>query len=1129
MLTVGRCGEHNRNHMQAHYPRIAFLLASLHTGSARGLWSELIAASQSQRCALFVLPGGRLNAVSGFEHMRNGVYRYARSPNIDSALCWASTLSGYASETEVGRFLLDTVDVPLVTFGLKVGEHPFVGIDAYSGMKALIKHFIRAHRKRRIAFIAGPRQHSSAEERYRAYCDALKEAGIAYDSALVCLDVPWTEGRRAALQLLDERGLIPGRDFDALCAASDLLTFEAARVLRERGIEIPSDIPVGGFNDSEESRIFSPPLTTVHMPFSHQALHALHMLYEMRAGASLSEKTLKARLVIRSSCGCMLNSIRRAGRSRADTGAVDLPPDLVEAFKASLSARQDRLFIALLEKMLDANIEADGEAGWLQDMLSVLRAEFLGYAGPSGGAERVETLIHQGMVALCLAEERKYEYRLWKEKQDEQKLNLFNQELLCAKNMQSIIGAAAAHLPDLGIAGAYLVTRDTQGALMFRGGFSQKKEKAPAEIIRPRRSSEIVPQGCFLPDRIMPSEPGTYFILPLFFESTDLGLLMVQAIDIDPSLYEEIRSTLSSALRGIMLFEEVEEARKRAERAEKSKSDIVAVISRELQSSIDTFNATSALNAGEREVSGLPVPRLKELVRYLVDLSQAKSDAVLAKATLFDPYAFCVAWAGGRFADTAQGLKIECAEPPPTYPALYGDRDRLARILSILAQLFAEMYRTDELKLSVAVLTRGCSLQLSLPQLSPPRGSVSDIPRNEKDIRLELARQLSILHGGQIRFAKDQHCVSVTLSLPYPTLDGGVRNIPGDSKRVYCIAPDQTLAESAFSLPVEEPFQVFPYNAVFSQEISEAERVLLYLDPARIDHETSAALSYILDQDLFQRAECYIALHPSSGNAMQSADAGEFLRSILFSDSSSAILILGSETVLGPSMARVQRLVQEAGVRLVACTSVAAAEAALNRWQPVLFLVLEPKLETQGYSPLLQRFPSVPLIAASRFFEAKEEGACAFARPHTVFCNIGEVFSNLLTDLIQRSLEGRGFLPSPTACIVAKCIFFMNKTYAEQLSRWKLASLLNTSEDYLSRIFHRQMGVSLWEYLARLRVVHAIDLLRSTGASLAEIADRTGFRDEAYFCRVFRRITDATPGSFRSGTFAEVRKVQESD
>jgi transcriptional regulator GlxA family with amidase domain len=178
---------------------------------------------------------------------------------------------------------------------------------------------------------------------------------------------------------------------------------------------------------------------------------------------------------------------------------------------------------------------------------------------------------------------------------------------------------------------------------------------------------------------------------------------------------------------------------------------------------------------------------------------------------------------------------------------------------------------------------------------------------------------------------------------------------------------------------------------------------------------------------------------------------------------------------------------------------------------------------------MLQRFPGVPLIAASRFFATKEEWAGVFARAHTIFCNTGEVFSDLLLQLIRRSVGGQKFLPAPTAAIVAKCIFFLNKTYAEHLSRWKLASLLNTSEDYLSRIFHNQMGISLWEYLARLRIVHAIDLLRSTGASLSEIADRTGFRDEAYFCRVFKRITNVTPGSFRGSSSAEVRKVQKSD
>lgn len=1118
--------------MQAYYSRIAFLLASLHTGSSRGLWRELIAASQSQRCVLFVLPGGRLNAVSGFEHMRNAVYRYARAPNVDSALCWASTLSGYAPEAVVERFLLDTVDVPLVTFGLKIHGHPFVGIDAYSGMKALIKHFIKAHRKRRIAFIAGPRQHSSAEERYRAYCDALKEAHIAYDPALVCLDTPWTEGRMAALQLLDERGLVPGRDFDALCTASDLLTFEAARLLRERGIDIPSDIPVGGFNDSEESRIFSPPLTTVHMPFNHQALRALRMLSEMRSGALLSDATLKARLVIRSSCGCTLNSIRRAIRSKV---GKTLPNDLERAFEVSLSTRQDRPFMVLVEKMLDENIETDGNIVELQSTLSALRAEFLRQARSSAEAERVEALIHQGMVALCLAEGRKYEYRLWKEKQDEQKLNLFNQELLCAKDIQTLVGAVAARLPDLGISSAYLVTRDKHDSLLFRGGFKKGKEDPSGVVIRPRRLYEVVPQGCLLPERIIPSEPGTYFILPLFFESKDLGHLLVQAIDIDPSVYEEIRSALSSALRGIMLFEDGDEARRRAEKAEKSKSDIVAVISRELQNSIDAFNAATALSANGpeafgREVQGQEVSRLKELVQYLLDLSQAKSDAVLAKASLFDPYAFCLSWAEGRLDDRACGLKIACAEPSASYPALYGDRDRLARILSILAQLLSETCQTDVLWLSFSVVTQGCTLVLSLPPGRLPSRSDHNIFQHGKDIRLELARQLSVLHGGHIRFVEDREGPSVILSLPYPTLQGAIRTMPDDSKRVLCFCPDRAVAR-AFSHSVEKSMLVFPYNAVFSQNISEAERVLLYLDPADIDHETLAALSFMLDQDIVQRAEIYIALHPGVGEAVlgHAADAAEVVRSILFSESSSSILVIGSERASSSNMTAIQSLAQEAGMKLVACTSPAVAEAALSRWHSALFLVFETRVDSQGFGPILQRCPSVPVIVASRFFGKEEEWAGVLTRPHAVFCNIGEVFSDLLIDLIRRALAGQKFLPPPTATVVAKCIFILNKTYADQLSRWKLASLLNTSEDYLSRIFHRQMGVSLWEYLARLRIVHAIDLLRSTGASLSEIADRTGFRDEAYFCRVFKRITNATPGSFRSGSSTEVRKVQKSD
>jgi hypothetical protein len=284
------------------------------------------------------------------------------------------------------------------------------------------------------------------------------------------------------------------------------------------------------------------------------------------------------------------------------------------------------------------------------------------------------------------------------------------------------------------------------------------------------------------------------------------------------------------------------------------------------------------------------VSRLKELVQYLLDLSLTKSDAVLAKATLFDPRAFCLSWAEGRFGDSACGLKIECVEPPAIYPALYGDRTRLARILSILAQLLVETYQTDTLRLSLSPLIRECTMRLSLPPGPPPRGATPGVFQHEKDIRLELARQLSVLHGGYIRFVEDREGRSAVLSLPYPTLQGSIRAVPDDSTRVLCIGPERTM-RSASPLSAEEPMRRLPYNAVFNQDISEAERVLVYLDPLDIDHETSAALSFILDQDIAQRAEVYIALHAGMGEAVleRAADAAEFLRSTLFSETSSIL------------------------------------------------------------------------------------------------------------------------------------------------------------------------------------------------------------------------------------------------
>ncbi|HZJ88705.1 MAG TPA: helix-turn-helix transcriptional regulator, partial [Sphaerochaeta sp.] len=58
--------------------------------------------------------------------------------------------------------------------------------------------------------------------------------------------------------------------------------------------------------------------------------------------------------------------------------------------------------------------------------------------------------------------------------------------------------------------------------------------------------------------------------------------------------------------------------------------------------------------------------------------------------------------------------------------------------------------------------------------------------------------------------------------------------------------------------------------------------------------------------------------------------------------------------------------------------------------------------------------------------------------------------------------------------------------------------------------------LSPWEYLSRLRIARSVELLEQSALSINEIARQVGFRDQAYFCRVFRRIQGFPPSKLRT-------------
>ena len=145
------------------------------------------------------------------------------------------------------------------------GRHPVradaVVPDNTAGGSRLVRHLLeRGHR--RIAHIAGPENLSTAQDRLDGYLGALASYAIEADPALVTGgDFTREAGYEATGRLLDA-----GVAFTAVSAANDLTAVGVLACLRDRGLRVPEDVSVAGFDDLPVARDVTPQLTTVRVP-----------------------------------------------------------------------------------------------------------------------------------------------------------------------------------------------------------------------------------------------------------------------------------------------------------------------------------------------------------------------------------------------------------------------------------------------------------------------------------------------------------------------------------------------------------------------------------------------------------------------------------------------------------------------------------------------------------------------------------------------------------------------------------------------------------------------------------------------------------------------------------------------
>jgi DNA-binding LacI/PurR family transcriptional regulator len=195
--------------------------------------------------------------------------------------------------------MLTQMQVPIV---LVNDQHPgafvhSVMIANFAGMRAAAEHLIGLGH-RRIAYLGDQFGYQSDAERLAGYRAALEKAGIPAAAELVANG----DGRAEAAMAAMEKLLALAHPPTAICCYNDMSALGAMRQIRLKGLRVPEDISVAGFDDLFFASYMQPPLTTVRQPMRRMGQMAMDSLFRLMSGEeSVPQITVETELIVRGS------------------------------------------------------------------------------------------------------------------------------------------------------------------------------------------------------------------------------------------------------------------------------------------------------------------------------------------------------------------------------------------------------------------------------------------------------------------------------------------------------------------------------------------------------------------------------------------------------------------------------------------------------------------------------------------------------------------------------------------------------------------------------------------------------------------------------------------------------------
>jgi hypothetical protein len=487
----------------------------------------------------------------------------------------------------------------------------------------MVEHLAQGHGKKRIAYISGPKASVEAEERLAAYQEGLRSARLSYDPSFVYIGNFWYDGGEAAVREFLDARKIP---FDAIVAANDYMALGALRELGRRGVKVPEDVAIVGYDDILEAECENPPLSTVRQPLTLQADEAFKLLLGL--DARKERPALETKLVLRRSCGCEPLNLELAGQGELGSGPNGIPKAedlLAKAAKAAgFKDVSDRGLGALSRSCVggiesgsfdeffrdaETEIYRGGDRGedlsaW-QNFFSVLRLHALRGLSSPAGAVSLENAIGRIRILIGTLEINRLRMRRSKDAAFSETLGVALKAVGKAETLTDLGAILRDQMRSIGLRSFYFAVKADIApgcgpVLADAADFVLYAALCDGVDALAERGPRTYPAKDFLPAELLPKRPFNFIAMPVSFGLDFYGVAVYEPGPVDGSTYTRINDQVGTAVQSALLIE----AGRKAEKLIEARSEKIVSLARPISVSVVEASRIAQEEAAKVEALG---------------------------------------------------------------------------------------------------------------------------------------------------------------------------------------------------------------------------------------------------------------------------------------------------------------------------------------------------------------------------------------------------------------------------------------------------------------------------------------------------------------------------------------------